>query len=80
VDGKFIRHVGVGALKHPHGVACSAFDELVVADNGSSRAVVFSASGELLKTAGRGGFTGVATHGGTIFAQDSVSETCVLFM
>jgi hypothetical protein len=41
---------------------------------------VFSASGELLKTAGRGGFTGVATHGGTIFAQDSVSETCVLFM
>jgi DNA-binding beta-propeller fold protein YncE len=78
VEGKFVRHVGVGTLRSPTGVACSAFDELVVADNGSSRVVVFSASGETLHTMGRGDFTGVAIHGGTIFAQESVSEKCVV--
>jgi hypothetical protein len=43
----------------------SAYDELVVADYGNSRVVMFGASGELLKTMGRGEFTGVAIHGGT---------------
>jgi DNA-binding beta-propeller fold protein YncE len=41
VDGEFVRHVGVGVLHFPRGVACSAFDELVVA-NGSDCVVVFS--------------------------------------
>jgi DNA-binding beta-propeller fold protein YncE len=77
VDGEFVRHVGVGVS--PTGVACSAFDELVVADRGTLRVAVFSASGELLKTMGRGAFTGVAIHGGTIFAQDQRSAQCVLF-
>ncbi len=78
VEGEFIRHVGVGKLSHPNGVACSAFDELVVADWGHSRVVVFSASGELLKTMA-GPFTGVAIHGGTIFAQDYDNGKCILF-
>ncbi len=78
VDGEFIRHVGVGKLKHPSGVACSAFDEIVVADWGHYRVVVFSASGEMLHTMGGGVFTGVAMHGGTIFAQQQFAK-CTLF-
>jgi sugar lactone lactonase YvrE len=84
VEGDFIRHVGVGELHRPYGVACSAFDELVVAHAGNlhagnSRVSVFRASGELLETMGRGDFTGVAIHGGTIFAQDYDNARCILF-
>jgi hypothetical protein len=78
LEGEFVRHVGAGKLKDPHGVACSAFDELVVADYGNKRVAVFSASGELLKTVSGGDFTGVAIHGGTIFTQDYKSK-CILF-
>jgi DNA-binding beta-propeller fold protein YncE len=78
VEGEFVRHVGVGKLKWPSGVACSAFDELAVADSGNKRVVLFSASGEMLHTMGDGNFTGVAIHGGTIFAQ-SHDECVVLF-
>ena len=78
MEGEFVRHVGVSKLRLPQGVACSAFDEIVVADWDNERVVVFSASGELLKTmAGR--FTGVAIHGGTIFAQDYDNSKCILF-
>jgi DNA-binding beta-propeller fold protein YncE len=77
VEGEFVRHVGVGELSWPWGVACSAFDEIVVAD--SNRVVVFSASGEVLHTMGDGDFTGVAMHGGTIFAQTSDNDKCVVF-
>ncbi len=70
VEGEFVRHVGVGKLHLPRGVACSAFDELVVADRGNQRVVLFSASGEMLMAMGRGAFTGVVIHGGSVFAQD----------
>ncbi len=70
VDGDFIRHVGVGVLMWPRGVAVSAFDDLVVADAGNRRVVVFSSSGEPLKTMGEGRFTGVLVHGGTIIANE----------
>jgi DNA-binding beta-propeller fold protein YncE len=81
VEGEFVRHVGVDELCCPIGVACSAFDELVVADGANDRVAVFSASGELVKTMGHDGFTGVAIHGGTIFAQVSADsgEVCVLY-
>jgi DNA-binding beta-propeller fold protein YncE len=79
VEGEFVRHVGVGNLRSPNGVACSAFDELVVADWGNKRGVVFSASGEMLKTMVGGAFTGVAMHGGTIFAQTYREKKCVVF-
>jgi DNA-binding beta-propeller fold protein YncE len=79
VDGAFIRHVGGGILTEPYGVACSACDELVVADKGNNRVALFSASGELVKTMGRGGFTGVAVHGGAVFAQDWDGMQCVVF-
>jgi DNA-binding beta-propeller fold protein YncE len=78
VEGEFVRHVGVGKLKYPSGVACSAFDEIVVADRGNLRVAVFSASGEMLHVMGDCTFTGVAIHGGTIFAQ-SHDECVVLF-
>jgi hypothetical protein len=62
VEGDFIRHVGVGVLKYPHGAACSAFDELVVADSGHHRLVMFSASGDVVKTMDAGLVLGVAMH------------------
>jgi DNA-binding beta-propeller fold protein YncE len=79
VDGEFIHHVGVGVLKCPHGVACSAYGELVVADTGNRRAVVFCPRGQPSKAMGGGEFTGVAVRSGTIFAQDCRSERCVVF-
>jgi DNA-binding beta-propeller fold protein YncE len=78
VEGEFVRHVGVGKLNRPSGVACSAADEIVVASY-SNRVVVFSASGEMLHTMRGGDFTGVAMHGGTIFAQTYGNDKCVVF-
>jgi DNA-binding beta-propeller fold protein YncE len=79
LEGEFVRHVGVGVLKHPQGVACSAFGELVVADWGNKRVVVFGAGGEMLMAMGRGSFTGVAMHRGTIFALDRDNQKCFVF-
>jgi DNA-binding beta-propeller fold protein YncE len=80
MDGQFIRHVGVGVLKRPNGIACSAFDELVVADTGNRRVVVFSDVGELLMSFGDGDFRGVVVHGSTVFAQECLNMRCVLWM
>jgi DNA-binding beta-propeller fold protein YncE len=80
VDGYFVRHVGIRELHHPQGVACSAFDELVVADSSVRRLLVFSASGDELSMSLRcGSLTGVAMHHGTgtLFAQD-LSRRCVV--
>ncbi len=79
-DGEFVRHVGVGVLSCPTGVACSAFDELVVADPGASRFVVFSAAGDVVMAVDEGIFFSVAVRGGAIFAQDSTPyrESCVV--
>jgi DNA-binding beta-propeller fold protein YncE len=79
VDGEFIRHVGDGKLRGPHGVACSAAGELVVADRGSKRVVVFGASGVVATPTGRSGFTGVAMRGGTVVAYDYDAQACVVF-
>ncbi len=79
MEGEFVRHVGVGELGRPMGVACSACDEIVVADYGNRCVVVFSASGEMLHTMGDGTFSGVAMHGGTIFAQTYDNDECVVF-
>jgi DNA-binding beta-propeller fold protein YncE len=81
VDGEFIRHVGVGVLLYPRSVACSAFDELVVADTGSRHLLVFSASGKLLKTMGSGYFAGVSVRDGALFTQDHDGgvNKCVVF-
>jgi DNA-binding beta-propeller fold protein YncE len=79
VEGAFIRHFGVGQLKAPQSVACSTSGELVVADYGNRRVVVFSDSGAMLRAMGDAPFTGVATHGATIFAQDFENGACVVF-
>jgi DNA-binding beta-propeller fold protein YncE len=70
IDGEFIRHVGVGVLRGPQGVAASSFDELVVADSGCHCLRVFSSTGDLLATVGESGFTGVVVRGSTVFAAD----------
>jgi DNA-binding beta-propeller fold protein YncE len=79
IDGEFIRHIGVGVLKRPRGIACSAFDELVVADTDNRRVVVFSDVGDVLMTRSGYDFSGVALHGGTVFAQSRDDRMCVVF-
>ncbi len=79
VDGEFIRHVGVGILSRPMGVAVSAFDELVVADYGSRCLRVFSSTGDLLATVGDLCFTWVAVHGSTVFVTRSFSTNVSVF-
>jgi DNA-binding beta-propeller fold protein YncE len=83
VDGAFVRDrdVGAGVLYGPLGVACSAYDELVVADRCHRCVRVFSDVGELLVTFGEGDFTGVAVHERTaaVYAQDCVGQRCVVF-
>jgi hypothetical protein len=70
VDGTFVRHVGVGALGDPYGVACSAFDELVVADKCLNECcvLVFNDTDEVLMAFGCARFTGVALFGSTLYA------------
>ncbi len=78
-EGVFVRHVGVGTLYHPGGVACSAYNELVVAD-GTNRGVVFSASGEVHRTM-RGCLVGsIALRGGVVVTQATVGSRCAVFM
>jgi hypothetical protein len=79
VEGEFVRHVGVDTLSFPSDIACSAFDELVVADGGNDLVVVFSASGKMLVTMGQDGCSDVAVHGGAIFAQTYHNGRCVAF-
>lgn len=67
VGGAFIRCIGVGVLKSPCGVACSAANELVVVDRGNSCLRLFSDHGKLLKTFGYGVFMGVSIQGPTIW-------------
>jgi hypothetical protein len=76
VGGEFVRHVGVGVLRSPQGVAASAFDELVVADMCLR---VFSSTGDLLASVGAGHFTGVALHGGRVFAMCERARAVTLF-
>ncbi len=79
VDGEFIRHVGVGVLSRPHGVAASAFDELVVADKGNRRVVVFNSAGDVVTTMAVDAVMGVVIHGGAVFAQSYGGQKCVVF-
>jgi hypothetical protein len=81
IDGEFIRHIGIGVLKRPVGVACcaSAFDELVVADTGNRRVAVLSDVGDLLMSFGDRDFRAVAVRGGTVFAQVFGRQQCVLW-
>jgi DNA-binding beta-propeller fold protein YncE len=81
VGGEFVRHVGVGVLQRPRGVACSAFDELVVADAGHGRVVVFSASGEVGKAMDCACIAGVFIRSGTVFAKtnDRWTPRCLVF-
>jgi DNA-binding beta-propeller fold protein YncE len=81
VRGDFVRHVGVGVLWLPTSVACSAFDELVVADSGvrSPSVHVFSDDGELAMALGTSLCCGVAIHGTTVFAQGVTDQRCTVW-
>ncbi len=84
--GDFIRHVGVGVIKRPDSVACSPFDELVVADTGCRCVRVFGGDGELLMTFGRGYFSGVAVSasgggraGCRVLGFSPISKKCTVW-
>ncbi len=81
VEGEFVRHVGAGALRlgDPTGVACSAYDELVVVARSSQCVFLFGPSGDVLGTLGRGAFVGVTMRDGAVFAQDRGGKQCVVF-
>ncbi len=81
VDGEFVRHVGVGTLKSPTGVACSGFDELVVAGvslRGGCRLVLFGDTGDMHEQVAWGDFVSVSIHGSTVVAHGRVSHQCVV--
>jgi DNA-binding beta-propeller fold protein YncE len=82
-SGELICHVGVGTLISPTSVACSAFNELVIADMGHVHVVALGAphKREVFKTMGRGDFSGVVVHGGRIFATNNGPRrtSCVVF-
>jgi hypothetical protein len=71
--------VGVSVLRYPYGVACSAFNELVVADYGTRCLRVFSVTGDVLATLGEGYFTGMALHGSTVFAASVDAGTVTVY-
>lgn len=69
-DGDFVRHIGAGVLKRPESVACSVANEIVVCDTCNWCLRLFSGSGALLQTFGRGVFSGVCIRGSTLTAFD----------
>jgi DNA-binding beta-propeller fold protein YncE len=80
VDGAFIRHVGVGVLVDPVGIACSAYDELVVVDSCTNRANLrlFNAEGETATTlGGHDRHAYVTVHSSKVFCDDARREQCV---
>ncbi len=73
-------------MSYPQSVSCSAFDELVVADRGNKRVVVFSDSGDMVMAMGDSRFRGATLFGTTVFAPqyfaprgDDSYATCVVF-
>jgi hypothetical protein len=79
LHGAFVRHVGDGVLSNAEGVACSAFNELVVADTANSCIHVFSDVGELLLTFGAHSCSSVALHGNTLVATSYVLQMCAVY-
>jgi DNA-binding beta-propeller fold protein YncE len=78
-QGAFIRTLGVGIFNYPTGIACASHGNEVFVTDALERVVMFSASGEFLMTMGRAYFTGVALHGGAVFAQTYNGDGCMVF-
>jgi DNA-binding beta-propeller fold protein YncE len=76
VEGHFIRRVGMGVLTCPEAVACSALDELVVADRVKRRIFVFSDAGDVLMKSRKGSFSGVSLAGGRLCSIHTSHGCC----
>jgi hypothetical protein len=76
-EGQFICDVSLSELKGPMGIACSNAGELFV--TGGSGVAIYSASGGgLLRTIPTTQFcSGVAVHGGAVFAQGAMGKSIV---
>lgn len=76
--GAFVRQIGVGFLHEPASVACSAWDELVVAHDPG--VCVFGSAGELRWALKRYCASSVALHHTKIYVASSVdNEECFVF-
>jgi hypothetical protein len=68
-QGAFVRGIiGDATLREPVAVACSAWDELVVADAAQDCVFVFSGTGARLATLGGARYSHVAVRGSVVFA------------
>jgi hypothetical protein len=79
LDGRFVRRVGDGVLRSPMAVAVSDVGEIVVADQGLKALVLFTAAGDFVRKFGGGDVSGVAVVGARVFAQEFLSERCVVY-
>jgi hypothetical protein len=77
--GAFVRHIGAGVLNSPVDIACTAFDELVVADTGNRCVRVFSDVGEPVMVFGDGNYRGVTLNGATVVLIDFDGQHCVVW-
>ena len=82
------RGSGAGELQNPCGVAVDGAGNVVVADFGNHRIVIFTAAGEVVRAFGREGSgagelkgpTGVAVDGaGNVVVADAGNSRIVLF-
>jgi hypothetical protein len=82
LDGTAVNRVGVGCLRGPHGVACSAFGELIVADMTNGYISVYAPDGALCKTSASFSVCDVALHGCSIygFCASATGVKCVQFV
>jgi hypothetical protein len=60
-------------------VAVSDVGEIVVADQGLKALVLFTAAGDFVRKFGGGDVSGVAVVGARVFAQEFLSERCVVY-
>jgi hypothetical protein len=71
LEGNLLQRIGDGVLRCPQGLACSAFDELLVADGALRRLFVFSTAGELMRSLDCDVFGCITLHGSSVFVGDS---------
>jgi hypothetical protein len=80
LDGCSVRRVGAGLLYHPSGIACSAYDELVVTNQTQGHnIIVFDSSGERRKTiVCEDAYYGIHVHDRVLFAQCYSDTKCIV--
>ncbi len=81
LDGSCVRRVGAGLLFFPGSVACSGYDDLIVAETHSRHVRVFDSSGELRKKVACPCefVVCIHVHNSELFAQCCFYPKCIVF-